>query len=65
MKFSEQEKKLNRLNGLESLSQRVRNLLPGILRALLGKAFLLFNCLFPQSSVCHLNQNDLDEELDQ
>jgi hypothetical protein len=28
------------------------------------KAFLSFTCLFPQSSVCHLNQNDLDEELD-
>lgn len=33
--------------------------------SLLLKALLSFPCLFPQSLVCHLNQNDLDEELDQ
>lgn len=58
------KKKLNRLNGLENPHQRASNLLPGILSALLVKAFLSFTCLFPQSLVCHLNQNDLDEELD-
>lgn len=54
----------NRLNGLENLSQRACNLLPGVLLALLVKAFLSFTCLFLQSLVCHLNQNDLDEVLD-
>lgn len=58
------KKILNHLNGLENLSQRACNLFPGIPLALLGKAFLLLTCLFAQSWVCHLNQNDLDEELD-
>ena len=58
------EKTKNRLNGLENLSQRACSLLPGILLTLLVKAFLSFTCLFLQSLVCHLNQNDLDEVLD-
>ena len=59
-----EKKKKNHLNGLENLSQRACNLLPGVLLALLLKAFLSFTCLFLQSLVCHLNQNDLDEVLD-
>lgn len=56
--------KKNRFNGLENLPPKACNLLPGILLALLIKAFLSFTCLFPQSLVCRLNQNDLGEELD-
>lgn len=51
-KWSFQNRKkyiLKSLNGLENPPQRACNLFPGILLALLGKAFLLLTCLFPQS----------------